>query len=94
MKIKDNKALREVLPDRDEYIRLDCSAGFAIDTTLDTTLPPAKECCEVDVEKLIYFLDKVNNWENKPANGYLHHSFRSELANAIANADVLKWRGI
>jgi len=37
----------------------------------------------IDEEKLKDFLKTVNNWENKPANGYLHDSFCKELAKAI-----------
>lgn len=100
MKIKDNKALREALPKlKPQFLTIDgvakqlsfCKGRCSMHKEVsDTTLPPAKECCEVDVEKLIDFLYSV------PLGDGSIVEFRDVttdcLAEAIANADVLKWR--
>ena len=91
MKLKDNKALREVLPN--------------LGIVHDYTLPPAKECCEVDVErgfpKTLALLGRSlvlahqsfdkNTAEHQKARDKALDIFVSEVIEATA--DVLKWRG-
>ncbi len=90
MKIKEVPRLVEVLPKiipEDEIEDFEPTDVFntTVNTTLDTTLPKASECVEVDweeLEKVILF------WYRKHCNT----AKLKPLLKAIATADILKWK--